>query len=163
VTGGWHTIWSLGSEPFYWGNAGEGLLALASVVFGGAAYLGIRRTSLLRARAALVVAAAVAAFFVSRTVQHVVEYQACARAERDGSARVVEGVIRDFRPLTSVLEKRSDETFRVGDEQVSIPLFSEGCGYHRTVVEGGVFREGMPVRLLLWNGRILRVETRREP
>jgi hypothetical protein len=162
VTGGWHTIWAVGSAPFYWGNAGEGLLALASMVFGGAAYLGIRRTSLLRARTALVVGASIAAFFVSRTVQHVVDHEACARAERDGSGRLVEGVIRDFHPLSSVLQQPAFETFRVGDERVSIPLFSEGCGYHRTVVEGGPFHEGMPVRLLLWNGRILRVETRRE-
>jgi hypothetical protein len=162
VSGGWHTVWSVGSDPFYWGNAGEGLLALAAVVFGGAAYLGVRRTSVLRARVALVVGAGLAAFFMSRTVQHVVDHDACTRASRDGSARVVEGVIRDFRPLTSVLQQPAYETFRVGDERISIPLFSDGCGYHRTVVEGGPFREGMPVRLLLWNGRILRVETRQD-
>jgi len=162
VSGGWHTLWAVGSEPFYWGNAGEGLLALASMVFGGAAYLGMRRASLLRARAALVAGAAVAAFFVSRTVKNVLDHEACTRAARDGAGKVVEGVVTDFHPLTSVLQQPPYETFRVGDERVSIPLFSEGCGYHRTVVEGGPFHEGMPVRLLLWNGLILRVETRRE-
>jgi hypothetical protein len=157
----WHTLWSLGSAPFLAGNAGEGLLALAALTFGGAAFQGLRGRSLLGARAALLLAVGLAGFFVSRTVDNLLEHEACARAEREGRVKVVEGVIRDFRPLRSVLQQPAYETFRVGEEVVSVPLFTESCGYHRTVVEGGPFREGLKVRLHLWNGTILRVDVAR--
>jgi hypothetical protein len=157
----WHTLWSLGTTPFHGGNAGEGLLALAALAFGGAAFHGLRARSLGAARVALLVSLGIAGFFVSQIAQHLVDHEACVRAEQEGQVRVVEGVIQDFHPLRSVLQRPSYETFRVGGELVSLPLFTESCGYHRTVVEGGPFREGMKVRLHLWNGTILRVDVAR--
>jgi hypothetical protein len=156
----WRTLWAVGVTPFHVGSAGEGLLALAAIAFGGAAYLALRGRTMLAARAAVLLAGGVAAFLVSRTVQHVIDYEACARADLLGQGKVVEGEIRDFRPLTSVLQEPPFETFRVGDELVSMPLFAESCGYHRTRVEGGPFREGMEVRLRIWQGNILRVEVK---
>ena len=154
----WRTLWDGGAAPFHVGNAGEGLLALAAIAFGGAAYLALRGRSIAGARAAVLLAGGMAAFLVSRTVQHLADYEACARADLLGQGKVVEGEIRDFHPLTSLLQEPRLETFRVGDELVSMPLFAESCGYHRTRVEGGPFHEGMKVRLRIWQGTILRVE-----
>jgi len=156
---GWVTVFDVASEPFRWGNAGEGLAALAIVALGTAGTFAVRRRSGMTAGAVILgVAVALALFFVSRTVRHRREHEACVEAARRGEGRVVEGVVRDFHPLTTVWQRPASESFSLDGETVRYPLVAEGCGFHRTVVEGGPIREGMRVRLLRWNGEILRVE-----
>jgi len=43
-----------------------------------------------------------------------------------------------------------------------LPLVREGCGYHRTALEGSTLHDGMRVRLRAWKGQILRVEVDRD-
>jgi len=155
---GWVTVFDVASEPFRWGNAGEGLAALAIVALGTAGTFAVRRRSGMAAAAILGIAIALALFFVSRTIQHRREHEACVEAAQRGEGRVVEGVVREFHPLTTVWQRPAYESFSLDGETVRYPLVAEGCGFHRTVVEGGPIREGMRVRLQRWNGEILRVE-----
>ncbi len=154
----WLTIFDVAAEPFRWGNAGEGLAALALVALGASASVALQRRRVRGGTAVLALAAGVAVFFAVRTLDHRREHAACLEAVRDGSARVLEGVVTDFHPLTSVWQRPALESFSVDGVTFRYPLLAQGCGFHRTEIEGGPIRDGMKVRLLEWHGQILRLE-----
>ncbi len=154
----WLTIFDVTTEPFRWGNAGEGLALLALVALGASASVALQRRHVRGGTAILAVAAGLAVFFAVRSLDHRHEHLACMSAARNGDGEWVEGTVHDYRPLRSVLQRPWSESFAVGDVTVTYPLLASGCGYHRTEVEGGPIREGMRVRLLDWNGQILRLE-----
>lgn len=154
----WLTIFDVTTEPFRWGNAGEGLGLLAVVALGAAASVALQRRRVRGGTAILAATAGLAAFLAVRSLDHRHEHLACTKAARGGAGEWVEGTVRDYRPLRSILQRPWSESFSVGDVTVTYPLLASGCGFHRTEVEGGPIREGMKVRLLEWNGQILRLE-----
>jgi hypothetical protein len=159
---GWVTIWDVASEPFRWGNAGEGLGAVALLALGGAAGGALRASR--RASAALVlgVSCALAAALVWTSLEHQRSHAACVAASLHGDGRVLEGEVSDYRPLTSYWQRPAAESFTLAGELVRLPLVAQGCGYHRTTLERGPLRDGLRVRLRSWNGQILRVEIDRD-
>ena len=159
---GWVVAWDVAAEPFRWGNAGEGLTAIAIVTSGAAAVVALQRRRRAVRAAVFSAAILVATFFVWRTVEHRREHLACKGASRHEEGRVVEGRVRNLRPLTSVWQQPRYDVFELGREQIRVPLIAEGCGYHLPQIQGGFIREAMRVRLRIWNGQILRVEIDRD-
>jgi hypothetical protein len=159
---GWVTVYDVAAEPFRWGGAGEGLWALSSVFMGVAASRALLRRSTIAAAAALTAALAVAGAVLWQSLEHRRSHLACVEASRHDAGRVLEGVVRDYRPLASHWDRPGHETFRVSGETVRLKVVSDGCGYHRTSLDGGPIREGMRVRLHAWEGQILRVELDRD-
>lgn len=155
---GWVTIFDVASEPFRWGNAGEGLAALALVALGAAISIALRRRGARGATLVMSLACGLAAFFVARTLEHRREHLECVEASRSGTGHWVEGPVERFRPVVSIWQRPAWEELDVAGEHVRYPLIAQGCGYHRVVAEGGPIREGMQVRLLLWRDQILKVE-----
>jgi hypothetical protein len=154
----WVTIFDEVLQPFRWGNAGEGLAAFALVALGASASMALHRRGARGGTAILAAAAGLAVFFAVRTLDHRRAHDACMEAARRGNGRVIEGVVEDFHPLRSVWQRPWYESFVVGGVTVRYPLLSQGCGFHRTMLEGGPIREGMRVRLREWKGEILKVE-----
>ena len=155
---GWVTVFDVASEPFRWGNAGEGLAALALVALGAAVSIALRRRGARGATLVMSLACGVAAFFVARTFDHRREHLECVEASRGGGGRWVEGTVERFRPVVSVWQRPAWEEFEVGGERIRYPLIAQGCGFHRVLVEGGPIREGMQVRLLLWREQIRQLQ-----
>lgn len=154
----WVTIFDAAAQPFRWGNAGEGLAALALVALGASASMALRRRGIRGGTTILAVAAGLAVYFAVRTIDHRRRHQDCVEAARRGDGRVLEGVITDYRPLHSIWQRPPYESFLVAGVTVRYPLLAEGCGFHRSLVAAGQIHEGMRVRLLEWNGAILRFE-----
>ena len=159
---GWVTLWDVTSEPFRWGNAGEGLWALSALAIGASGAVALRRRSVLAAALALVASAGGAGVVLWGSLEHQRHHAACVEASRMDEGRVLEGVVRDYRPLSSYWQHPAHETFTVGGESVQVPLVSDACGYHRTSLEGGGLHDGLRVRLRTWEGQILRVEVDRD-
>lgn len=155
---GWLTIFDVTAEPFRWGNAGEGLAALAMLALGASGFLALRRRGARGATGVLAIAAGVAVFFAVRTLDHQHEHEACVEAARQGDGRVLEGPIERFQPVRSMWQRPWDESFTVAGVTLRYALFTGSCGFHQTVAEGGPLREGMHVRLLEWRGRILKLD-----
>jgi hypothetical protein len=152
-------VYDVSAEPFRWGNAGEGLVALAIVALGIAAALALRRRARGGVVAALAVALLGAGVYVERTVRHRREHEGCVQAVVRSEGRLVEGVIRDYRPAATAWQKPAYGSFVVGDEKVTYPLLAEGCGFHQSAAEeGAVLREGARVRLRVWDGQIVKLE-----
>lgn len=156
--GAWVALWDVAHEPFPLGHAGEGLGALAVLVLGVTLALGLRRARLAVRVAVLAAAVTGAGQLLASALHRHRRHAACAAAARSGEGRVLEGAVREFRPLVSAWQRPPVETFVVGGERVELPLFSDDCGYHRTVVEGGPFHEGFRVRLTVWEGQVVKVE-----
>jgi hypothetical protein len=159
---GWVTIFDVAAEPFRWGNAGEGLWALSSLSIGLSGAAALRRRSIVGAALSLSAALAAAGAVMWGSLEHRRHHSECVEASRQDAGRVVEGVVRDYRPLASYWQLPAEETFTVGGETVRFPLVREGCGYHRTTLEGGALHDGLRVRLHAWHGQILRVEVDRD-
>jgi hypothetical protein len=160
---GWVTIWDVAAEPFRWGNAGEGLWAASSLFLGIAfARATLRRRTIATAALSMFVSISVAGALVWKSLEHQRHHSECVEASRQQAGEVLEGIVRDYRPLESYWQWPAEETFTLGDETMRLPLVREGCGYHRTTLEGGTLRDGMRVRLLAWRGQILRVEVDRD-
>ena len=155
---GWVTIFDVTAEPFRWGNAGEGLAAVALVAFGAAAMIALHRRHRRGGTTILAVAAGLAVFFAVRTLDHRRTHQECVDALRKGDGRLVEGKIENFHPLDSIFQSPSYESFEVGGVTVRYPLLAGRCGFHRTTVEGGPIRAGMRVRITEWQGEVLKLE-----
>lgn len=153
----WVTIFDVTSEPFRWGNAGEGLAAMALVALGISGAAALRRRRARGATGVLALAAGVAVFFAVRTLDHRREHEACIEAERSGGGSVLEGVVRDFRPAASPWRRPLSESFVIDGELVRYPIYARGCGFHRTTLRSPI-GEGMRVRLVLWKGQILKLE-----
>ena len=158
----WVTIWDVALEPFRWGDAGEGLVALAAVAIGVAAGGALRGRSRSGAALAVMASLVLAGTVLWSSFDHLRRHRACAEASRLEQGRVIEGVVHDLRPLNSYWQRPTDETFTVGGERVRFPLVANGCGYHRTTLEGGPIREGLRLRLWQWNGQIVRIDAGRE-
>jgi hypothetical protein len=159
---GWVTIWDVAAEPFRWGNAGEGLGALAVIAIGAAVGGAVRGRTRRGAALALAASFAIAGAMLWSSLEHLRHHRACAEASRQEEGRILEGVVRDHRPLTSYWQRPAAEFFTLGGQRVRFPLLREGCGYHRTTLEGGPVREGLRLRLLEWNGEILRIDADRD-
>jgi hypothetical protein len=96
--------------------------------------------------------------YVDRTVRHRRDHEGCVEAVVHSEGRLVEGVMRDYRPATTAWQS-AHGSFVVGDEKVTYPLLAEGCGFHQSAAEeGAVLREGARVRLRLWDGQIVKLE-----
>lgn len=156
---GWVTVFDVASAPFHWGNAGEGLVAIAILALGVAVALALRVRSRVGAGAVLALALGGVGAYVERTVRHRVEHGRCVEASRQGEGRVVEGVVRDYRPPPPGWTY-GDVTFTVGTERVRYPVLAEGCGYHQAAGDLGL-RDGVRARLHVWNGQIVKVELAR--
>lgn len=159
---GWVTIWDVAAEPFRWGSAGEGLWALSVLSVGLSGAAALRRRSVAAAAVSLSVAVVAAGVVVWGSFEHVRRHAACVGASRQDAGRVIEGVMREYRPLASYWQRPAEETFMIDGEVVRLPLVGEGCGYHQTSLEGSSLRDGMRVRLHSWEGQILRVEVDRD-
>ena len=159
---GWVTIFDVASEPFRWGNAGEGLAAMSVLALGAAAGSALRGRRRRAAAVTLAVSALVACAIVWSSFANQTLHDACAAASRTGDGELIEGVVRDLRPLTSYWQRPAEERFAVGSREVRLPLVPSGCGFHRTQLEGGPLRDGLTVRLLSWRGQILRVDVDRD-
>lgn len=159
---GWVTIWDVAAEPFRWGSAGEGLWALSVLSVGLSGAAALYRRSAAAAAAAVSVSVVAAGVVVWGSFEHVRRHDACVDASRHESGRIIEGVMREYRPLASYWQRPAEETFMIAGEVVRLPLVGEGCGYHQTSLEGGRLRDGMRVRLHSWEGQILRVEVDRD-
>jgi hypothetical protein len=152
------TIFDATAGPFRWGNAGEGLAALALIALGASASIALQRRGVRGGTTILAVAAGLAVFFTVRTLDHRREHADCVEAARRGDGRVIEGTIRDHRPLQSIWHWPWEESFVVDGTTVRYPVLNQGCGFHRTAAERAPFREGMRVRLLQWGSQLLKVE-----
>lgn len=154
----WVTIFDVTAEPFRWGNAGEGLAAVALIALGAAASIALGRRGRSGGVTILALAAGIAVFFMVRTLDHRREHEDCVQALRNHEGRVLEGAVEHFDPLRSVWNGSWYESFEVGGVQLRYPLLAKGCGFHHTSLEGGPIRPGMRVRVTEWKGEILRVE-----
>ncbi len=76
------------------------------------------------------------------TVSSFVEFR---DASRDGSCRVVEGVVANFVPMP--YEGHAQETFSVAGAHFSISDFVLNAGFNNTASHGGPLREALPVRI----------------
>lgn len=159
---GWVTIWDVAAEPFRWGNAGEGLGALALLALGGSAGGALRGRSRASAAVVLGISCALAGGLLWSSLEHHESHAACVAASQHGEGRVLEGEVRDLHPLSSYWQRPPVETFTLAGEVVRLPLLVNGCGYHRTTLEGGIVRDGLRLRLHQWNGQILKVEADRD-
>jgi hypothetical protein len=160
---GWTTLYDVSLEPFRWGNAGEGLVALAILSLGVAAALALRHHHVVLGIAAGAVALIATGVYVERTVRHRRDHDRCVEAVVRREGRVVEGVIRDHRPAPAPWQGAGYASFVVAGETVSYPVLAEGCGFHESAVEVGAppLRDGARVRLRLWQGQIVQLEIRR--
>ena len=156
----WSTAFDVASEPFRWGSAGEGLVALSILALGVAAALALRGRSRAAAGAALAIALGGVGAYVERTVRHRIEHGRCVDASLQGDGRVVEGEVRGYRPASAGWGS-GDATLTVGGEPVRYPLLAGGCGYHQAAGDLRL-RDGDRVRLRLWKGQILKVEIVRQ-
>lgn len=154
----WVTIFDVTAEPFRWGNAGEGLAAVALVALGAAASIALARRGRRGGPWLLAVAAGISVFFAVRTIEHRREHTACVEALRGGTGRVLEGRVEQFDPLDSVTKRPWYESFVVDGVRVRYPFLAKGCGFHHTSLEGGPIRPGMRIRVTEWQGELLRVE-----
>ncbi|GEJ59518.1 hypothetical protein [Anaeromyxobacter diazotrophicus] len=159
---GWVTVWDVASEPVRWGSAGEGLWAASALFLGISWAVVLRRRSALAAALALAVSGCVAGGVVWGSLAHHRHHLACVQASLHDEGRVLEGVVRDYERLSSYWQRPAEERFTLAGEALRLPLISGACGYHRTTLEGGAFRNGLRVRLLTWRGQILRVTVDRD-
>ncbi len=161
MTAAYQTVFDVTSEPFRWGNAGEGLLALAIVSAGVAGFVALRGSS-PAVRWIVLVAAAVGAFvYVGSTFEHWRYHERCVVAAKRGEGRVLEGEVQDFRPLPSIWQRPAYESFVVDGERVRYPMLRQGCGFHRSSRAGDPIRDGLRIRLREWQGEILKLEVAR--
>jgi hypothetical protein len=148
---GWVAIFDVAAVPFRWGNAGEGLVALALVAMGFGVARGVRRRRL--AIVAFCAALGASALYVAETVRHRAEHAACADAARRGDGRVLEGVARDVRAA----QRWEGETFVVAGETVACPVVADRCGFARAAV-GSALHDGARVRVRVWDGQVVKLE-----
>ncbi|MFL5262969.1 MAG: hypothetical protein ACJ79R_22810 [Anaeromyxobacteraceae bacterium] len=146
----WVSLFDVAHDPFRWGTAGEGLLAVALVAMGFGVARAVRRRFAI---AAFCAALALAAGYVAETMRHRAEHAACAEAARRGDGRVLEGVARDVRAAP----RWAGETFVVAGETVECPLVAERCGFTRAVV-GDALHDGARVRVRVWDGQVVKLE-----
>jgi hypothetical protein len=147
----WISLFDVSHDPFRWGTAGEGLVALAFVAMGFGIARAMRRRRF--AVAAFCAALAASGIYVAETVRHRAEHAACAEAARRGEGRVLEGVARDVRAAP----RWAGETFVVAGETVACPVVAERCGFGRAVV-GEALHDGARVRVRVWDGQVVKLE-----
>jgi hypothetical protein len=73
-----------------------------------------------------------------------------------GDYSLVEGVVANFKP--ALPEGHADEEFDVDGRHYAFSDYVVTAGYHRSRSHGGVFREGLRVRIADVGGRIARLE-----
>jgi len=83
-------------------------------------------------------------------------YEEYTEAYRTGRYSVVEGPVEDFQPMP--YEGHQDECFRVKDARFCYSDYGEQAGFNQSASHGGPIREGLPVRVAYFDGRILRLE-----
>jgi hypothetical protein len=157
----WQTVYDATTAPFQWGNAGEGLVALAILALGFASFFALRRARAAWRVVALAVALSGSAAYVAETVRHRREHDRCVTAAERREGELIEGVVEDYRPLDSPWHRPATESFVVNGTRITYPLLSSGCGFHRTHLENSPIHDGVRVRLRYWQGQILRLEIER--
>lgn len=71
---------------------------------------------------------------------------------------VIEGTVEDFHPMP--YSGHAEECFRVENERFCYSDYVIDPGFRQTASHGGPIREGLPVRITYYQGRILRLEIR---
>jgi hypothetical protein len=79
-------------------------------------------------------------------------------AYRTGRYSLVEGTVQNFHPMP--YSGHSEECFRVANERFCYSDYGIDPGFRQTASHGGPVREGFPVRIAYYQGRILRLEIR---
>jgi hypothetical protein len=86
------------------------------------------------------------------------EYKKCVDAYRTGNYAVVEGSVRDFRPMP--YEGHQDECFSVQNERFCYSDYAVQAGFNHSASHGGPIREGLDVRVAYYDRQILRLDVR---
>lgn len=86
------------------------------------------------------------------------QYRALRGALECGDYRAVEGVVTHFVPAK---EWGDWESFNVGNDRYQYSDSYIVPGYHRTILKGGVLRDGLHIRIADVDGEIARLEVRR--
>jgi hypothetical protein len=84
------------------------------------------------------------------------EYRAASSARQNNSAKVVEGIVTDFRPMPAT--GHSIETFCVSGVCFSYSDYIITSGFNQTSSHGGPIREGLPVRVTYVGDTIVKLE-----
>lgn len=84
------------------------------------------------------------------------EYARLRAAINEGRARVVEGVVSQFRPMP--VSGHAMERFCVADDCFEYSDFVVTNGFNNTSSHGGPIRQGLPVRVTFVRGTIVKLE-----
>lgn len=90
----------------------------------------------------------------------VIQQVKCINWAKSGEFEVVEGEVRDFKPMPA--HGHTNEVFTVSGVRFSYSDYdlSRG-GFNNATSHGGPIREGLPVRIAHRDGRILKIEVRK--
>lgn len=84
------------------------------------------------------------------------DYRAASSARQDGSARVVEGVVTDFKPMPAT--GHAMESFCVSGVCFHYSDYVITAGFNQTSSHGGPIRNGLSVRVTYVGDTIVRLE-----
>ena len=87
------------------------------------------------------------------------ECHRCVRGLTPATTRVVEGPVRDFRPMPYTGHQH--ERFTVDGARFAYSDFEVTCGFNNTASHGGPIRNGLPVRIHHDGNLILKLEVAR--
>jgi hypothetical protein len=151
------TVFEVTDKPFQWWFAASGL---AIVAFGVVMFLATRKHAASRFRRAffLLFFASGLSWSVGAFTSTYPEYRQCLAAYRSGHCSLVEGEVEHFQPAP--YDNRQDECFTVQGVQFRYAGNEIQPGFSQTASHGGPIREGLPVRVAYYRGRILRLEVR---
>jgi hypothetical protein len=84
------------------------------------------------------------------------DYRAASSAGQDNSARVVEGVVTDFKPMPAA--GHAMESFCVSGVCFDYSDYVVTAGFNQTSSHGGPIRDGLPVRVTYVGNTIVKLE-----
>lgn len=151
------TVFDIAQTHFQWWFTAFGLIfVLIGIVF---IFVGKKWPSLRRAKITgyfmLVFASLWTVIAFNSTFG---DYRKSIDAYRAGNYAVVEGNVKNFHPMP--YEGHQDECFSVQDERFCYSDYAVQAGFNQSASHGGPIREGLPVRVIYYNGQILRLEVR---
>jgi hypothetical protein len=151
------TVFEITQKPFQWWFSAVGLIGVAiGIVF---VLIGKKWPSQKQARItgyAVIVFGLLYSLFVF--VHTFSQYRICMKAYQTGSYNVVEGYVEHFRPMP--YEGHQDECFSVRSETFCYSDYEIQSGFNHSTSHGGPIRQGLPIRVSYYSGRILRLEVR---
>lgn len=89
------------------------------------------------------------------------DYQGAVSAMRNNRAKVIEGIVTQFRPMPYT--GHAKESFVVEGIRFEYSDYTTTAGFNNTTSHGGPIREGLPVKIWYVGGRILRLDIKQEP